>query len=748
MMKANGMYRAAGQRTVIALVLLAAFGQASSAADGDDLGQWIKPESSVTLGVGGATGNSRDRAFFGQYSGMRTDSAYGVFDIDYVNRNDATGTWLTLTGRNLGLDNRELTITHEKQGDWKYSLSYDELVRRDPRTINTAMSGAGTATPTINRLVVPGTGSDVNLKTKREKLGLEFEKWFGQSLQFEASFKNEEKTGARLFGIGYDCASYVCATTQNATNTRWALLLVPEPINSTTRQFEAKLNYSGDKFVLTGGYYGSFYSNDHGNVQATVPGQLYNAIGTLTTLSGAAAGGTSLQNVLQSPIALPPNNQAHQFYVSGNYAFTSTTKANFKYAYTHATQHDDFAGSGLTGAPLGRSNLGGEINTTLAQFGLTSRPLPKLTLVANVRYEDKQDKTPIDRYNIENTTTWYNSHMNSTKLAGKFEASYQVFDATRATLGVDYLSNKRSLPSATDVSVAGLSGLRGKTEEVGYRAELRRSLADNFSGAIAYIGSKRTGSNWYNLCTTAACTPIGYGSVVPASTIVAASPTAIFPMTLKDRTREKWRMSGDWSPIDPLSLQFSLENGVDHYTTPGLKGVDHTGMVLYSIDAAWTVSDKWKLTGYWSYGEQRLEVQQGNGGYDATPKNFTSTFGLGVKGQPNGRLTVGADLIYLSDITKYNVNAASGANANNTAQAAIGLPDLKYTQLTLKAFGSYALDKQSDLRFDLVHQRVKYKDWAWDYNDVAFVYSDGTTVSTKSTQEVTFVGVSYVYHWR
>ncbi len=52
---------------------------------------------------------------------------------------------------------------------------------------------------------------------------------------------------------------------------------------------------------------------------------------------------------------------------------------------------------GLTGAPAGVSSLGGVMDTNLAQFGLTARPMPGLTLLANVRYEDKNDKTPLAR---------------------------------------------------------------------------------------------------------------------------------------------------------------------------------------------------------------------------------------------------------------------------------------------------------------------------------------------------------------
>src|SRR3982750_992316 len=101
--------------------------------------------------------------------------------------------------------------------------------------------------------------------------------------------------------------------------------------------------------LLSAGYYGSFFTNTFGNVTPSVPNVLFGPTGGPTTLNPAAgasgnnpAGGTSLQNVLQLPMALYPDNQAHQFYLSGNYAWTQKTRSTFKLAYTHATQNEDF----------------------------------------------------------------------------------------------------------------------------------------------------------------------------------------------------------------------------------------------------------------------------------------------------------------------------------------------------------------------------------------------------------------------
>src|SRR4051812_47685389 len=98
----------------------------------------------------------------------------------------------------------------------------------------------------------------------------------------EAAFTNEDKNGARIFGRGFTCPSGaaptpVCTALATGAN-QYALLMLPEPIDSNTRQFEAKLNYFGDKLAVTAAYYGTFYTNENGAITPTVTGNLNNPL--------------------------------------------------------------------------------------------------------------------------------------------------------------------------------------------------------------------------------------------------------------------------------------------------------------------------------------------------------------------------------------------------------------------------------------------------------------------------------------
>lgn len=732
-------------QTIIALAVLAAF----SPARAQEAADMTKQTSSISVGAGVVSGDEKDRARFGMFNGLRDHTGNLLLDFDYKNRDIGSGINMNIVGRNLGLDNRELGLLEQKPGDWKFTADYSELVRHDPRTINTGVTGIGTNNLGIARLAAPGAGSDVNLELKRTGAGLGMEKWFGSNLQFEANFKNEEKKGARFFGRGFACSATWQAAGNCTGTTQWALLMTPEPVNAVTKQFEAKLNWSGAKFLVSGGYYGSIYKNAFGAFGDSVPGVLNNPLGAATATD------VGMRNTLQLPFALPPDNQSHQFYVDGNYRFTTATKATFKYAYTHATQSEDFSqftGGAATGLASGRSNLGGELNTTVAQAGVTSRPWAKVNLLANVRYESKDNKTPIDLYNMEGANRFTNGNPSPKRLNGKLEGSYQLPANFRGTLGADYEGVDHGAFTSTD-NVAGISGLKQKTKEWGYRGELRRMMSETLSGAVSYSSARRTGDSPWLKPASLPLTGVfeadpNCGSAGANACIY--SRTGIFPFIFEDRKRDKWKFSADWAPTDRLSLQVFVEDGKDTFSGPSEKGLQDTGYSLFSLDAAYTLTDAWKMSAYLSQGVQTTNVAHSTG-YDAGLKDTSSSFGVNVVGKPSSVFQVGGDLAYINDVLKYGQTTDSLATATSVLFLAQqgGLPDVTYRLLRLKLFSQYALDKHSSVRLDLVHQRSFFNEWTYTgANGVPFAYSDNTTLNANQNQNVTFVGARYIYSFQ
>ena len=729
--------------TAIVIALLAAFSpvhaQTSEAKPAEAPAEASTKSMQASVSVGGAwaSGDSADRAFFGQYNGMRDQSVYGLLDFDYRRADSADGSSAGLIGTNLGLQTRELIFYWQKQGDWQFTADYGELLRRDLYTVNTGMIGAGSQTPQVVHLPNgPGTGGEYDPSTKRKGLGLGFSKWFGQEVELVASLKSENKDGSRIFGVGMNCPSTVafsCGAT-TLTQTGSAILLLPEPIDSNHTQAELRLNYAGERLRLTGGYYGSFYNNSNATMAAGIPGSLNNQLGTLLPLSNG------LQGILGNPVALPPDNQSQTLDLAGNYTFTPSTRANFKVAYSQAKQDQGWAGTGLIGAPAGVSNLDGQVNTTLAQVGLISRPIAKLTLQAEGRYEDRNDKTPIAYYNAEGASTWTNRSYSLERIRGKLQASYQFGAAYVGIAAVDYDAIERA-PFTPSSAVAGVSALRQDTDETTWRLELKRRMTENVSGEIRFSSSDRSGSNWLRPTSGGGVTEVTDPSTFPA--------TAIFAPTLADRRRDQLKLQANWQPSDALLLVASAAGGKDDYSMPTQYALQDSKMSLFTIDANYALSDAWNLNGFASYGTQKLNQARPAGSILAFD-NTNLTLGLGATGRISEQIEVGGTLAYISDNNEYAQTLDPLANPSSGALLAAtgGLPDIKFQQTELRLYGKYALAKNQALRLDAIYQQTKYNDWAYQYGSMPYTYSDNTTVTLDQNQSVVYIGVSYVYSWR
>ncbi|MBM3359695.1 MAG: MtrB/PioB family decaheme-associated outer membrane protein [Betaproteobacteria bacterium] len=654
--------------TAIAAALLAVFGPAL-AADAEEIARLTKPESTIEFGIGHA---DRDGRRFGQYSGLNEKGAYGLLSGTLIQRDDA-GTWFILSGRNLGLESRELRLEHNRQGNWGYFIEYGEITRFDPYTINTGLTGIGTPIQTIN-----GTGlRNVDLKVKREAVTLGASKYLPAGWDVQVRYKNEEKDGARLWGEGGAPTNFLT-----------------DPINQTTRQLEVILGYTGEKLQLSGGYYGAFFDN-------------HNSF--LTSNSTLFAGFPQR--------ALPPGNQSHQLHLSGGYTFSPTTRGNFKVAYAKASQTDGFF---ITPTNNSRGDLGGRVDTTLVQMGIVARPLPKLSLTGNVRYEDKNDKTPLAFYTVVaggSTLDGFNEPRSIRTLAGKLEASYALPMSFRLSGGIEYDQKKRNTFRVASVTQ------RQETEEISYSVGIRRSMSDSVTGGLSYIHSDRDGSPFLTTIVNSGAT---------GSNLIA-------PIHLSDRKRDKVRLSVNWQATEQLSLQFRADESRDNYgqRDGSILGAQKGQASAYSVDAAYTFSDKWQGTAWISRDDTRFEQLTRTTPWQASLRNVGDSFGLGLRGKPYSWLEAGGDLSY-SNITDENRQQALAGAATSV------IPDFTTKLTKLNLFAKYAVEKNTSIRVNYVYDRFDTNDWTW----TTWTYTDGTRVLQNPVQKVHFIGISVYHRWQ
>lgn len=662
-------------------------------ADDATLSELTKPESSVSLGLGNW---SNDRLHQGMYDGMSKEGLYGSIDASVQKRDDATGTWTNFNTRNLGLDTFEIGAGYEKQGNWGVGIDYSQIPRNNPVVINTGLQGIGSQRQTVTPLTTPGTGANTYLSTERDATSLSLFKRFSPTLEFRAVFKNEEKNGDRQWGV----RSY---PTLNSSSGSYPAF-VTEPIDSTTHQLDVMLNYTGERLQLTGGYYGSWYNNHNSRLDVI----------------GANGGVTEM--------SLPPDNEAHQGYIQGNYAFTPTTHGMFKVAYTHATQNDSFMATTNNGIaswapqPTVGSSLHGEVNTTEAMVGLTARPMPNLSLLANLRYWDRQDDTPVrvDAYSSSGGGTYYhNNPFSNTKTSGKLEGTYRLRDGYSVTAGVDYTHQKRDISGLIVPTSELFVPYRSELNETSYRVDLRRALSERLNGSISYSYSTRDGSSYLDVNTS-----------VDSATIT--------PFYIANRDRNKVKLSLDWTPIDQLGVQFAFSDSRDKYPADGVRtdGIREGKTQLWSVDATYAFNDMWQLTGWYSHDTNKIEQvgPTSTGEWDANLDDTGDSVGLGLMGKVSAKLALGANFDWTRTHSKYDQTGGT-------------LPDITNRITRLNLNGTYAIQKNSSIRVDLIREIWKTNDWTWAFSDGSpFYYNTENTMVVDNPKEAsTFVGVRYSY---
>lgn len=650
------------------------------------------PDSRIDIGVGVLSGNSRR---FGEFSGLNSDGAYGLFNLNLIKRDDASGTWLKLKGRNLGLENRELRFDHERQGDWSYYLEAGQLTRNEPWMVRSGLTGIGTTSQTVS---AAAPKRDLDLKLTHENFAAGARKFLIGGFDVRVSFKQDEKHGDRMYGQG---------TPAN-------MVFLAEPLDRTTRQWDVVIGYADKKLQLSGGYSGSSFENRK----------------PLLTVVGGPFTET----------ALPPSNEAHQIHLAGGYNISDSSRTSFKLSRTLGLQDSAFV---LPSTRTGRESLDGRLVTTLAFGDLSLRPADRLDVHASLRYEDRDDQTVLAQYLTPAIPSaapglatagisGFNKPTSLKQFKGTLEAGYQLEDGYRLVGTLEREQLGRSIPD-----LYRRVAFRQKTDETLARLELKRNLSETLNGAIAYIHSTRNGSDY--IADTHAAT--------------AGSPTnQIQPLIWADRQRDKLRLTADWIPEENWSLQFIGDMAADHYGGRNLGPRKGTALFA-SADATYAISDKWTLSGWVS--QERLLAEQTthtdyavgvNSGilWEARIRNTTSAWGIGLKGKPRADLELGADLSGSTDNAEHGMARLGNFGTAVGTASPVSLPDYHYRQLSLKLFADHALDRHSGVRASFIYDRRRSNDWTW----AGFTYTDGTTVTQPDVQETSFLGLTYHYRWR
>jgi MtrB/PioB family decaheme-associated outer membrane protein len=304
--------------------------------------------------------------------------------------------------------------------------------------------------------------------TKRERIDGGFSYFFNPQWEAQASMRHENKNGTQALGAPIVAARSV---------------ILPNPISQSTDQINASMKYTGDKGFSQFAYYGSLFHNNVDGVNFQnpfAPGQP--AFGRMSSM---------------------PDNQFHQFSLTGGYNFSPATKLVTNGSYARNWQSQDFLPyntSANGGGLLPASNLNGDVETKAANLKLTHRVSQDLNFAAGYKFDERENHTHVNQYvftdvdtQASNATVNFRSNTPYSKRInqGNLDASYSFAQGHWLKAGYE-IQNIDRWCNGTWVSCVDT----GTTTENTGRLDYRGTLFDKLNSRVGYSYSHRTADNF------------------------------------------------------------------------------------------------------------------------------------------------------------------------------------------------------------------------------------------------------------
>lgn len=511
------------QGALIAMALT----QAAAAAETLDpaVAALVQRTSSVELGIGNVSAGDYKA---NEYSGLKSQGPYLLGNFD-LRAGGAYGsddpTRIRLTGTDVGTESRSVKVDYSLAGATKFYLGYDQLLRDRSDTYQTPYLGAGTSVLTLPKtwlvplvprvnatgpnarglspdvtsssalvagVLTPPTaaqlataaaiqGADlpafhnVNLFTKRTKYTAGAVIALNSQFQVSGSYTHETKIGLKPMGT-------VTAVTGGDIAT-----IIPDLINQHTDQLNLGARYKLGGLTLEGAYLASIFVNE---------------VAGMTWTNWALP--TSTQTISSAP-----SNQLHQAKLTAGYSFSPTTRLVADASVSRGTQNQGFLTASY--APIVPvASPSALLVTKTADVKLTSRPIRDLALTASYKFENRENKTPVNIYGFYDAglpssgtsvfssrypglTLGSNLNLNAnrdySKRTNQFDlgADYHVSEGQAIRAGAQYQVIKRDCPGSW-ISCADAD----KAKEATLELEWRGNFLDALNARVGLAHGRRT----------------------------------------------------------------------------------------------------------------------------------------------------------------------------------------------------------------------------------------------------------------
>ncbi|MFO1495394.1 MAG: MtrB/PioB family decaheme-associated outer membrane protein [Lysobacterales bacterium] len=714
--------------TVLAVAISGSGVQAQDdfALDGEDqapaqnLEELLEEQTVVKSEIEVGFGDVSDPSYrFGRYTGLEDEGLFPIVNLDIYKRGawdgDDAGYW-RLSGRNLGIESRELSFEFGQQGRYDFHIGFDEIPHYQLDDAQTIFTNPGSTNLTLPTGWVAGqtTATMTQLLPSLRTFGIEHSRKrfdVGGDLvlpsgwHFDANYSREQKDGNKTIAL----------TIGNSGGNPRAVL-APEPVDYETQQLDAVLSFADATKQFSVGYYVSLFNDGNSSLIWQNP---------YSTISGWTATANVGYPTGQGQMHLEPDNQFHQINLSGGWSFSKTTRLSANVSFGRGTQNEDFLPYTINPAiaatitqPLPVSSLDGEVDTTYVGLRLTSQPWDTLAVAASYKLDDHDNKTEEHEFVYiggdslaQNTAATsnqrrYNEPKSYKIQAFKLDGTWNAAEWLRVSGEAEWRSTERPHQEREEI------------DENRYALNFALEGSEYWSGGVRLTDSTRDGGSEYLGYETllGGYAPGYYNTLLP---LVGGFPFENLPGLRKynqaDRDRQNGEVYASFMPDEAVAISASIDYSEDDYRNSEL-GLTFSRVSAYNVDVSWAPTDK--TSAYAFASEERYKSDQDGrsfaGGavrptqyidptrnWTVQSRDYVFSYGVGFNTKVwEDKLTLGFDY----------VNSKADTDILTTTGSALTRADLPTSTSDLASasvYGDYRWRK--DIVF---HLRVAWEDYA------------------------------------
>ena len=606
---------------------------------------------------------SEDAFRFGNGTGRDEKGAEAILNGEGRYLRD--GTEMTWYAEDLGIDSRVLEFSAGKPGKFGIELGYREMPYRAFGDTVTPFSGNGEVLSLPAGWVRAGTtGAMTELASSLASHPIEKDR---QILEFGANYLPSSKV--RLFADYQRQQREGTSSMSGSFFTQGTYL--PRPVDDYTDRFDAGIRYASGSFNIALAYYGSFYTND------------------VTSLTWDNAF-TGFAGTDQGRLATEPDNEFQQFSISGAYrAEAWDTVIAFSLASGQGEQNADLLPYTInptipTPAIL-MTDIEGKVDTTNYGLTLTSRPHDRLNVRVSYRYDERDNKTPINQWSRVITDALdsgdvepnipYSFERGRLNLSGNF----RLFDTLTISGGYDRTDYDRDF-----------SEVASQTEDNGW-GKLRWRPTPYLEATLKGGASSREVDEYD--------TDVG---------LLFGQNPLMRKYNLADRDREYAEVGLFASLVNtPLSIGMTYLWAEDDFYNSEL-GLTEASEDRFTVDFNWAVGERSSM--YLTAGSEAIEsVQIGSETFagpvwEASHDDDFSHYGGGFRIQTESE-SLDLTVDYTRSEGETEILFAGQAVATEP------LPELESTMDSLRMVATYNVSRRLDINVSARWERFETEDW-------------------------------------